>query len=176
MIEYLAEEIVSEQYRQQIFEMLVEADKEFIPSLSARNSTTQKYLNEVKEKESLLPVSYLKHLLNQHWILAKVQNKVVGFLSYCSNYTDGVVGLEQAGDYISTIIVRKEYRGQKITIGMYNKLFEETKAPWIATRTWSTNYAHLCILQKLEFQMIKRILNDRGVGIDTVYYQKKMKI
>lgn len=175
MVEYFAEKILSEQDRQQIFELLIEADQEFVPSLSARDSTTQKHLSEIEKPKENLPVSYLKHLLNQHWILAKEQERIVGFLSYCSDFSDAVLGLEQKGDYISTIIVCKKYRGQGITVFMYEKLFELTKAPWIATRTWSTNYAHIHILEKLQFHMVKRIPNDRGVGVDTVYYQKKMK-
>lgn len=176
MIEYFAEEILSEQEQQQIFELLMEADQEFIPSLSARYSTTQKALRGVEETKEHIPLSYLKHLLNQRWILAKDEGQITGFLSYCSDFVDDILGIEQAGDYISTIIVQKDYRGRGITVCMYNKLFEISKAPWIATRTWSTNYAHIHILQKLKFDLVKRIPNDRGVGIDTVYFQKKLKI
>jgi RimJ/RimL family protein N-acetyltransferase len=41
------------------------------------------------------------------------------------------------------------------------------------TRTWSTNAAHIAILGKFGFSQIARIENDRGEGIDTVYFAKK---
>jgi len=44
---------------------------------------------------------------------------------------------------------------------------------WIATRTWSLNSAHIHILEKLGFALVKRLVDHRGPGIDTVYYGKE---
>ena len=46
----------------------------------------------------------------------------------------------------------------------------------IATRTWSTNYSHMHILDNLGFKLVQRDINDRGVNIDTVYYLKNPSI
>jgi hypothetical protein len=42
--------------------------------------------------------------------------------------------------------------------------------PYATTRTWSTNASHLDLLDELGFDLIKRVEDDRGDGIDTVYY------
>jgi ribosomal protein S18 acetylase RimI-like enzyme len=57
---------------------------------------------------------------------------------------------------------------------MYDHLFNEKYADRnIFTRTWSTNTAHISILKKYNFREIHRIENDRGEGIDTVYFSRK---
>ena len=40
----------------------------------------------------------------------------------------------------------------------------------IFTRTWSTNASQMNILPKMQFCELERIPNDRGDGIDTVYF------
>lgn len=42
----------------------------------------------------------------------------------------------------------------------------------LKTRTWSTNDAHIHILQSIGFVMVKNIDNDRGIGINTLYFEK----
>jgi hypothetical protein len=55
---------------------------------------------------------------------------------------------------------------------MYDVILNERKGKNIATRTWSTNFSHMHILDKLGFKLVQRDLDDRGVNIDTVYYLK----
>ena len=56
---------------------------------------------------------------------------------------------------------------------MYDVILNERKEKNIATRTWSTNYAHMHILNNLGFKLVQRDINDRGPNIDSVYYLKK---
>ncbi len=58
---------------------------------------------------------------------------------------------------------------------MYDKLFEISKDDFVATRTWSTNNSHMHLLDKKGFDLVSRLINDRGNNIDTVYYAKKIK-
>ena len=59
---------------------------------------------------------------------------------------------------------------------MYAHLFDDIFPDRsIFTRTWSTNAAHIKILDKFNFEIIKCIENDRGDGIDTVYFAKIRK-
>ena len=58
---------------------------------------------------------------------------------------------------------------------MYASLFEEYKDVNIFTRTWSTNMAHIKILSKFDFEKMSVIENDRGEGIDKVYFKKSPK-
>ena len=41
----------------------------------------------------------------------------------------------------------------------------------IALRTWSTNAAQLRLMEKLGFTCVLRLPDDRGPGVDTVYYR-----
>lgn len=43
----------------------------------------------------------------------------------------------------------------------------------ITLRTWSTNGAQEHILDKLGYSLVRRLKDDRGEGIDTVYFVKK---
>ena len=43
----------------------------------------------------------------------------------------------------------------------------------ITLRTWSTNGAQEHILDKLGYGLVRRLKDDRGEGIDTVYFVKK---
>lgn len=56
---------------------------------------------------------------------------------------------------------------------MYAYLFSAYKNANIFTRTWSTNFAHIKILQAFGFETVKVLKNDRGSGIDTVYFKKE---
>ena len=74
--------------------------------------------------------------------------------------------------YISTLLVTPCGRGQGLTRKMYEFLFNEYKNANVFTRTWSTNEAHIKILLGFGFETIKVLENDRGNGIDTVYFKK----
>lgn len=160
-----------------LWELLVMADKEFVPPLSARNSTTQKGLSHLQESDSELPTAYYDTLQEQNFLLAMEQGRVIGFLSYRPKHrvelpTDNSI----VADYVSTIIVHPECRGRGITEMLYGELLAQSESSNIVTRTWSTNDAHLHILEKLEFQNICILQDDRGQGIDTVYYRRTNKV
>ena len=108
-------------------------------------------------------------------ILAMLENgKLLGFVSFRENFTSDVVKEETLPNiYISTLVVRSEARGMGLTKKAYAYLFESLYPErHVFTRTWSTNNAHIRILSGFGFSELKRIPNDRGAGIDTVYYCK----
>ena len=47
---------------------------------------------------------------------------------------------------------------------------EDVREPYVTTRTWDSNDRHLDLLSDLGFELLTRIEDDRGEGIDTVYY------
>ena len=160
-------------YKQTIIEMMKESDKDFIPPLSARNSTTQKTLVGGERSEQGL-LSYYSQMNEQVILGAFEQNNLLGFVSFKENYSNDVISPESLPNiYLSTLILKKEARGKGLTQRMYDYLFN-TLYPErnIFTRTWSTNLAHLKILSKFDFELIKTIPNDRGENIDTVYFAK----
>ncbi len=160
-------------FKQTIIEMMKESDNDFIPPLSARSSTTQRNLISRECSEQGL-LSYYAQMNEQVILGAFEENNLLGFVSFKENYTNDVISPEQTPNiYLSTLILKKEARDKGLTQKIYDYLFN-TLYPNvnIFTRTWSTNYAHLKILSKFDFELIKTIQNDRGENIDTVYFAK----
>ena len=78
--------------------------------------------------------------------------------------------------YLSTLVLSAESRGKGITKKLYAHLFNELYPEKnIFTRTWSTNAPHIKILDYFGFDEMVRIKNDRGNGIDTVYFENRRK-
>ncbi len=161
-------------YKQTILDAMKESDNDFVPPLSARSSTTQKNLAGGKSSEQGL-LSYCNEMLSQIVLGAFEGDNLLGFVSFKKNYTcDVIVDCDSPNIYLSTLILKKEARGKHLTQQMYDYLFNTLYADRsIFTRTWSTNGAHLRILEKFNFTLIKTIPNDRGNGIDTVYFALK---
>ena len=162
-------------YYDEILEMLIMGDEEFVPPLSARNSTTQKDLSS-GEKTTNGILEYLEGMKQQRIMAATEEGKLLAFVSFRENYTNDEIG---EGDlpniYLSTLIVRPEGRGKGLTQQMYGILFKEYEHMNIFTRTWSTNAAHIRILSKFEFETLHVLKDHRGAGIDTIYFVKRPK-
>ena len=153
--------LMSEEDKNELWNILCLSNNEFVPPLSSRNSTTQQDFtqNIIDDK----PTAYFEELLGQKWLVAKINNHIVGFLSFIE---------EDYGAYISTVIVRKEYRNQDICRILYHELGLMIHGNKLRTRTWSTNDAHIHILQSIGFVMVEKIDNNRGIGINTLYFEK----
>ena len=158
-------------YRNGIYQMLLAADKEFVPPLSARASTTQSDLIGKCENADGIR-QYFDAVMEQKIMIATEEGKLLAFMSYKENfeheYIDTVPNV-----YISTLTVKPEGRGKGLTKKMYRHLLTSYPHCAACTRTWSTNFAHTKILSDLGFDEIRVLKNDRGVGIDTVYYIKR---
>ena len=102
---------------------------------------------------------------------------ISGFcFSYKENYSCAEISPKELPNiYISTLIVSPNARGKGVTKALYGKLFSEYENINIFTRTWSTNIAHIKILEKYGFKVIQVIKDDRGNGIDTIYFKKVHK-
>ena len=158
-------------YRQELLEILEENDKAFVPPLSQRTNTTQTALQGNTVGSIAL---YLNGVMEQKILAMLEGEKLLGFVSFRENFVSDVIEEESLPNiYISTVVVRAKARGRSLTKKAYAYLFQilypERR---IFTRTWSTNEAHIKILKAFGFTELKRIENDRGAGIDTVYFQK----
>lgn len=163
---------LQENQKEDIWQLLKLADKEFVPALSARKDTTQQNLVDGEASQEG-PTSYYTQMLSQSFVLYVEDGKVLGFLSFIPDRELEVGDHLITCDYISTIVVSQEYRNRGITRRMYETLFKERSKKTYVTRTWSGNDAHLHLLEDMGFQLIWNIENDRGPGIDTVYYKKE---
>ena len=159
------------QYKQRLLQILADNDTAFVPPLSQRTGTTQTDFQTAVGSIC----AYFDKMMEQNMLAVFLEGQVVGFVSYIENMTSDVIGEEMLPNlYISTLVLQPETRGMGITKKVYNHLFNELYPERnVFTRTWSTNIAHIKILNSFGFQELKRIPNDRGAGVDTVYYGKK---
>ena len=163
-------------YRDEMLSMMRECDREFVPPLSARTSTTQKTLTACEATGDVTP--YFHEMLRQEIVGVFEDGKLIGYLSYRKDYISDVIGADTLPNiYLSTLISRPAARGKGLTAGLYAYLFGEIFPKRnIYTRTWSKNRAHIHILlDKFCFREIFRVKNGRGEGIDTVYFELKRK-
>lgn len=175
---------------EQVHQLLVKYDDAFIPPLSQRRSSTQKDLGSNAGTRSEGTVDdYLASIEEQNFILAidsdSGTDRVAGFLSFKQDYSCAALGGKRHPcHYVTTVLIDEDYRGLRLTYDLYNELFafvvdEGGTLNPVATRTWDSeddanaNGAHIHILEQLGFTLVKRIRDDRGDGIDTVYYRKE---
>ena len=155
-------------YLQQIYGLLEIGDKEFIPPLSSRGSTTQQSLGNANNTGL---GDYFNEMKNQCFVLALEGDTVAGFMSYRKDYScDHVPNV--ANLYASTSVVHPDFRGQGLMKEFYTAMLENYPERPIYTRTWHENVPHLRVLEKLGFRQIALLENHRGPGVHTVYFEK----
>lgn len=150
-------------YMDEISDLVKRSDNEFVPPLSSRDSKSDNDL-EICMNSNIL--DYIDSIANQNFIVVvdNASNKLVGFLSYVSKVLYGI-----NCNYVSTIIIEKDYRNKGIAGLLYQELSSISDKP-ITVRTWSTNEGQIHLLQKLGYSYLKVLKNDRGNGIDTIYF------
>ena len=157
------------------YQMLEAADNEFVPPLSFRSSSTQRnFSKNLKSRDGIR--QYFEQLKNQRFAVAYEDGALIAFVSYKENYSCVEIPPKELPNiYISTLIVSPSARGKGVTKALYGRLFSEYENVNIFTRTWSTNIAHIKILEKYGFEVIQVIKDDRGNGIDTIHFKKVHK-
>ena len=94
------------QYREELLEILSINDKNFIPPLSQRTSTTQASLQGDAEKSDIAP--YFNKMMEQNILAMFVEDKLFGFVSYIDNYVSDVVPSDTHPNiYLSTLALRR---------------------------------------------------------------------
>jgi len=170
---YLLEELPEKNY-DEIICLLILTDNEFIPPLSSRRNTTQEIFHFDEDKKSKSISNYFQALKKQKFILASIDSKIIGFLSYIKNHIITDVNVLSNNAYVSTICIDPEYRRRGITNCFYEKLEIDINNQLVYTRTWSQNISHINLLIKRNYKLIHEIINDRASGINTVYYAKTL--
>lgn len=159
-----------EEFHYQLRRLLVLADKEFIPPLSSRSSSTQADLAHTHDTGGI--DAYFSVMIGQHVVLALEGSKVLGFMAFKKDYTCNQIR-ETPNLYASTCVVHPDGRGKGLMTGFYQKMIDTFPGRSIFTRTWATNSAHLRVLEKLGFFECARLKDHRGPGMDTVYFCRK---
>lgn len=163
-----ADVLDNQDWIEQIRQLMIAGDKEFIPPLSSRSSPTQASL-QPGEGGSVEP--YLQDMLKQRFVLAMEGQTVAGFMSYKTDYQSEEVK-ELPNLYASTCIVGEAFRGRGMMLSFYQAMLARYPQAHLYTRTWGTHYGHLKVLDKLGAKCFVRLPDHRGPGIDTVYYHR----
>jgi len=115
-------DLIAPTYQEELKDLLILIDNEFVPSLSSRDGTTQmKFLNTNMENINL----YFKNLLSQNIILAEINDNLVGFISFIDNYYNDIPKDNTPCNYITTIGVSPKYRGKYIAQNLYKYMIDE---------------------------------------------------
>ena len=164
--------------KEAVWEILCECDRDFYPRLSLRNSSSQKNLKDNDEGTAEdKPTVYYEEMIKQYFILAYDGEEVVGFMTFKKNYECDALKEFGISLYITTVCVRKARRGQGIMKALYQVMEQEVPAQCgcnrISTRTWSLNDAQIHELTKRGYEKLAVLKDDRGPGVDTVYFGLK---
>lgn len=155
-----------------IRELVESVDDDFSPPLSSRKKAIQLDFHETGGSMD----EFIDDLLDNEAILAFVDGKIAGILFYRTDYH--VVKIKRRGLYVVLILVGKNYRGHRLASRMYS--FVEDRADSmrkpIYMRTWAGNKTQEAILPRRGYSLIARLHDDRGPGLDTVYYERPAKV
>lgn len=168
--------------KRQIWEILCQCDDEFYPRLSARESSSQKNLDHLGDgtPENVQPTSYFAEMILQDFILSYEGDTVTGFMTFKQDYLCEALASFGKSLYITTVCVRKECRGRGVMNVLYDYMEQEAAKTLgcglISTRTWSLNDAQLHALPNRGYEEICTLPNDRGQGVDTIYFGKRVAV
>ena len=162
-----------------LWQLLVAADDEFVPSLSERRDTMTKRLVTDKPNSHDGPRGYFNDTQLQWIIFGSVNQRVVGMMSFIPHYNADILRDWSPCSYLSTLIVDKSYRRCGIARRLYRCrcLIDYSRKIGdvaVATRTWSTNVGHLALLDDLGFVPATIIPDHRAPGVDTIYFARSL--
>ena len=174
---YRSPEALNEAERADIWEILKMCDGDFYPPLSQRQSSYQKtFAANTGEVSDEGPRAYFDEMIRQEFLLTYVGDEMVGFMTFRTGYEYEKMGPEYNPSlYMTTACVKHSWRERGIMGALYDMMDEMTKrfgCPAVTTRTWSTNDAQMAMLPRHGFRELCVLKDDRGPGVDTVYFGK----
>lgn len=157
-----------------VWQILCNCDNEFVPPLSYRLDTAQLVQKTPIETDYIGPIAFFQDMLAHEYFFLlyhSSKNTLVGFLSIIENFDNAVLPEYSPSIYISTVCILEEHRRHGLSRELYRALFAQYgRSKQYTVRTWTQNISHRCLLDKLHFQIIKVFPNERGPGVDTIYY------
>jgi len=159
-------------YRDTVERLLVDADTTFVPPLT---SVARDGISRSGDETGRASIEgYVDRCLRRPLIGAFVDGSLVGFASVQPIDESAPLDGYTPANHVSILIVAEPYRNRGIATAVYRQLLTDPpdahRRPYVSTKTWSTNHAHVAVLDKLGFERVDRIRDDRGEAIDTVYY------
>jgi len=132
-------------------------DKDFVPPLSEREPLKKRIRNTLKDG---------------HYIILEDKKNIVAIQGFIENYRG-----KKNHVYLTFFAVHPKYRQRGIGISFKKKVLRILKdmgTKEVHTRTWSTNAPMIKLNEKLGFKVEKIAKNERGKGIDSIYFKKKL--
>ena len=175
-LEMLFVEVLNEVQKEFVWKMICLCDNEFVPALSSRSDTSKLITKPIDNAENL-PIDFFSDMLaNEQFILVfdKSTDKFIGFMSINIDFDNIVLPEYSPSIYISVICVHPDFRNNGIAKQLYKYLFSKFGLGNAYTvRTWTQNYNHCDLLRKIGFKIVKTFKDERGKGIDTLYFACK---
>ncbi|HUW68380.1 MAG TPA: GNAT family N-acetyltransferase [Candidatus Nanoarchaeia archaeon] len=135
-------------------------DSEFYPPLSSRPGGIKgRIFNNLAREDA-------------NYLIAEVEGSVAGVIGYRKNWN----GTKEA--YISFIAVHPEYRRFGIAGSLDNTLMQKLSVDRIShvnITTWSTNPDVCKMYRQMGYHVFRILKDDRGPGVDTIYFNKAVK-
>jgi len=154
--------------------LLAAADDEFVPPLTGPGRADVARSDGEGGPGTL--DEYVERCLARPMIGAFDGDDLVGFSSFRPLDRAPALDGHLPTNHVSILIVDPAYRGRDLAGATYRRLLSDLPAdrrrPYVSTKTWSTNRAHLRVLDDLGFACVERRPDDRGEGVDTVYYAR----
>ena len=166
--------------------LMVKCDNDFVPPLSFREDTTRAISDMILHEMDIEP--YFELILAQKNIIAYHENEVIAFLTFQNNFTNHSYFPTKANEndiinYISTIIVDKEFRRLHVASKLYDFIEQllpnDMLSQCVATRTWSTNESHIKLLDKRGYELTCTMHKDRTTAVgklDSFYFCKRISV
>ncbi len=173
-IELVRPGTLGDEQRNAVWSLLVAVDSEFVPPLSSRDSTTTKRLRP-SDPAAGGPRAYFERLVTQASLLATRDGSLLGMMSFIVRHREPLLAEWSPASYVSTVAIARRFRRDGVARALYESVLHipaDLSSPFVATRTWSGNLSHMALLADLEFLEVARVTDDRGVGVDSVFYAR----
>lgn len=179
---------LSGQAKNDIWALLCACDDDFYPRLSLRECPDQKKLLLNDSAPSTLnsstlnpqrpqPRKYFEQILSQEFILAEDEDGFAGFMTFRRETSCFALPDLPEALYMTTVCVDRAKRGRGVMSALYDCLENEARRAFgvsvVFTRTWSLNAAQMHTLAKRGYTTDAVLKNDRGPGVDTVYFVRR---
>lgn len=165
-----------DQYEPSIRRLLEAVGEEFVPPLT---DSARSELSRAGQTGGRTDIDrYVERCLDRPMVGVTKDGTLKGLLSFEPLSDSDALGEYTPTNHVERFAVDPDFRGRGIGTEMYrvfiNDLPADYQQPFASTETWETNDAHIAILEDFGFELVHRVPDDRGPGLDTVYYARSL--
>lgn len=169
----------NEKIEEQIIDLLVEYDEDFIPSIS---SSRMDFLKSPTKREAMKIYLEQKRKISSYLIAFNEKDEVIGFFNFIRNNNKQTNFLIPFNPHVrlDTMLIKKEYRGKGVGQILFHAFLEEIKnnpmqERFIIRSTWSTNLSQLHLFKKQGFVPFHHENIEGFESIQRLYFYKEIE-